>query len=59
MGADRISVLTGITDDTIAKIIKGRTYKRWTGGKLLNGRRKEALWRHGSKSYYTMIMEEE
>jgi hypothetical protein len=49
-GAKRISVFTGVPAKKIEKILQGRAFVKWTGGRLVHGRRQESKWRHGGKS---------
>lgn len=57
-GAKRISALTGIAVADVINVMKGKTYVKWTGGRLVSGRRNESKWRHGSRSFLEMVMEE-
>jgi hypothetical protein len=58
LGAKRISTLTGVSLCSVKRILAGKAYKEWTGGRVSNGRRPEAIYRGGNKSYLETILEE-
>lgn len=58
LGPKRISVLTGVPFDSVKKVIAGKAYTDWTGGRLVRGRRTEARWRGGTTSYLRRILDE-
>lgn len=52
MGIARIEKITGINIWLIRSVVSGQTYTDITGGiNLRRGLRKDAIWRHGAKSY--------
>jgi hypothetical protein len=50
-GVRRIAKITGIELERVRSIIRGKTYRDITGGRLANGKRPEAMWRHSTKSF--------
>jgi hypothetical protein len=58
LGYWRIADLTGINFWVVKKIVTGKSYRAWTGGRLSNGFRPESVWRGGPKSYLESIIEE-
>jgi hypothetical protein len=58
LGISRVATLTGVNICSVKKVITGESYLAWTGGRLANGRRPEAIYRGGNKSYLETIMEE-
>lgn len=49
-GSRRIAWFLGINERTIEHILLGETYTQWTGGRLACGRRRNAVWRYGTKT---------
>jgi hypothetical protein len=58
LGIRRIATLTGVCVWAVKKIVNGQSYVIWTGGRVSNGRRPDAVWRGGNKSYLESILEE-
>jgi len=52
LGNARISMLTGIEFETIRNITRGKAWRSITGGRLSNGRREAAKWKHSSKTFW-------
>ena len=50
-GATRIQAITGIERDSIRNILRGKSNRKITGGRLANGKREEAKWRGGRNSF--------
>lgn len=50
-GADRIAREIGVTAKQVKQVLQGKTYTKWTGGRLIHGKRSESVWRGGSRPH--------
>ncbi len=50
-GNRRIAKCTGLEFEAVRRIVRGRAYRKFTGGRLAMGVREHAKWRGGRTSF--------
>lgn len=50
-GAERIARELGVGAKQVKQVLQGKRHTKWTGGRLIHGKRAESVWRGGSKPH--------